>query len=643
MPPNRRHALLVLGLCSTLGCRALNADPWRWARPMTAEELDRSQAWGHKFVSKQLELRISFLRGVNDLWYAAVDHKHVFWIRDANGGTKLDFELPLPADVEIEQASVRVIWPGRVPLLLGPEVVSVEAGPAGGAPRVLRLRLPAHPAGTVVQAHLSMRAPRLGVWTWQELEASTPIEDYLLEVRTDPQVEAELLLYNPPKEVVVEHPREAKKNVARLRARNLPARITEELGPDAKLLGPWWTLRIAQGLTNRLEQKGLDLWYWAFVSQTQGLEKEIGPHLPRLEAEPNLDGCGDLLCQVDRALVWLESEELPKPPEASAAKELRAAGDGQALPRARLLWAALRRAGLPVRWALAAPRGSATFDPNKPSPVAVSHPLLYLPANGEAPPLWIDPGCVYCRPGEVAEQFVGTLAVIGWGRGGPTPFTLTQVKANLPTPSQRTIRWQIQLDATKNPVEVEVELAGRIRQEVSAKQLKLDQATSAQGVASWIKERSPGATCSEIQPFPKSDAEPVRHLRCALPKLVRREGSRWQVPLEVFSSRWDGALLAERRRTPVEVRHSELEVEVITLHLPPGLQVISSPKPRRLSGELFDVELKVQKIGDTLELRRTVRAQRGRVGADRYTQEKAILEEARALRGAEVILAPAGT
>jgi hypothetical protein len=644
MQAHHRHAILALSLCSALGCRAVNVDPWRWARPFTAEEFNRSRAWGTEAVIKQLEMRTSFVRGGSD-WFTTVDLRGVFWMRDANPEGYVLVDQLYPGDAELLAAKVRVLAPNARPVVLEGEAVTIETAStaAGGPSQRLRLKVPPYPAGTLLQLETKSEVRRLGAWFAYDLLARVPIEEYLLEVLYDPKVEIELLVYNPTPNLHVERVRDAVSPKVRLRARDLAPLVAEDLAPDPKAYAPWWSMRVSRQVSTNLEARGLDLWYLAFAIQTGGLEQESGPHLPSLDTRPDVEGCRDRRCQVARALLWLEQPGLPELPPAPAAEELQSAGDGQALPRARLLWAALKDAGLPVRWALASPRGSPTFDPKNPNPVALSDPLLYLPAVGDNPPMWIDPGCTYCGPGEVQEQFVGAPAVLGWGRGGPTPFTPTQVKATLPIPSQRTIRWRIQVDAAQNAAQVEVELAGRIRQEVLAKQLKLDDAASAQGVATWIKDRSPNASCSKVEPFPKSEVQPVRHLSCALPKLVRRDGPRWVVPLEMLNSRWDHSLLAERRRAPIEVPHSEVEVEELTLELPPGTRVVSTPKPRRVSGELFDMELKVQKIGDTLELRRTVRAQRGRVGADRYTQEKAILEEARALRGAEVILAPAGT
>lgn len=642
MRPAHRTALMALGLLAAAGCRAVNPDPWRWARPLTAAELTRSQSWGSKVVVKQFEEHRSLLESA-ELWFTSYELRAMWWLRDAEEQGTLLVGLPVPRHVELLEAAGRLLSPGLAPIELPGEVVEIaNATEAPGEPKQqLRILLPAHPAGSVVQLMLKVRARRVGTWIAEELYSSIP-EEYLLEVRYDPRAELELLVYNPGPELVVERSGDPAPDRVRLRTQNLPPQIWEELSPDPKLLSTWWTLRTALATTRHRESQNLSLWYSAFVAQTQGLEEPSGPHLLRIERGPDLTGCGDRLCQVARALRWLEQANLPEFPPANAGEELRRAGGGQALSRTRLWWSALKAAGVPVRWALTAPRGSPTFDPKKPNPVALTYPLLLLPGSADLPPFWIDPGCTYCRPGEVEEPYLGALAVVGWGEGAPAPFSMTLVQANLPTPSQRTIRWRIQLDAAKNAAEIEVELAGRIRQEIAAKQQKLDDATSAANVATWIKERSPDASCSKVEPFPKSEDQPVRHLTCTLPKLVRRDGNRWVVPLEMLSSRWDHALMAERRRTPVEVGQSELEVEELTLELPPRTQVVSTPKPRRVSGELFDVELKVQKIGDTLELRRTVRAQRGRVPVERYTQEKAVLEEARAIRGAELILAPAG-
>lgn len=643
MRPAHRTALMALGLLAAAGCRAANPDPWRWARPLTAAELTRSQSWGSKVVVKQFEERRSLLQSAQ-LWFTNYELRAMWWFRDAKEQGTVLLDLPVPRHVELLGVTGRLLSPGLAPIELPGEVVEIAnaAEAPGGPKQQVRIWLPAHPTGSVVQLVLKVRTRRVETWIAEELSSSIPIEEYLLEVRYDPRAELELLVYNPGPGLVVERSGDPAPDRVRLRTQNLRPQLQEELSPDPKLLSTWWTLRTALGTTRYLESQNLSLWYWAFVNQTHGLEEASGPHLPSIQRGPDLAGCGDRLCQVARALRWLEQDELPDLPPASAGEELRRAGGGQALPRARLLWSALNAAGVPVRWALTAPRGSPTFDPKKPNPVALTYPLLLLPGSSDHPPLWIDPGCTYCRPGEVEEPYLGALAVLGWGQGAPAPFAMTLVQANLPTPSQRTIRWRIRLDGANNSADLEVELAGRIRQEIAAKQQKLDDATSAANVATWIKERSPDASCSKVEPFPKSEDQPVRHLTCTLPKLVRRDGNRWVVPLEMLSSRWDHSLMAERRRTPVEIGQSELEVEELTLELPPGTQVVSTPKPRRVSGELFDVELKVQKIGDTLELRRTVRAQRGRVPVERYTQEKAVLEEARAIRGAELILAPAG-
>ena len=274
-----------------------------------------------------------------------------------------------------------------------------------------RVRFPAVRVGSVIECAYSTQNEAFLVFAWDRVPDEYPIARYSRELIIDRPLRFSFKLYNSSVPVIADVNHDPAH--VRIELADIPARSDEPYLPRWITYEPFWLFRIRQVSSTRAYSDLTTTWDEAIADLSRRLTGERGNLYAGAPSIKPAEGCRDLRCRLTWAIdqardrtEWTGLEDEFRP---LSVKRVLAQGVGDDADKAVLLLHLLRAAGVQVELGFA----GGLFDREFPFPRLLSRPLVRVPAQqGLAQPLWIDPACEYCAPGELLPEVIGAGALV---------------------------------------------------------------------------------------------------------------------------------------------------------------------------------------------------------------------------------------
>jgi hypothetical protein len=407
-------------------------------------------------------------------------------------------------------------------------------------------------------------------------------------------------------------------------AKNLAVRETESFAPPSDEYMPRVEFRVKRLEWGSYKHDLYGSWTGAMGGSARRLylsDKLVSDLDVKVEPCP-----GDPTCTAARALALLrETVRYTSTGSfwgARASKEAVAEGRGTAVERAAVLGRLLSDAGLKVRWALANRFLEPAVDRGWPTTRPFDLLLVQLPKQkGLDAPLWLDPACEYCAPGQVRDfQREGTAIIVharekfGWKKPEVTAkFAL--VKAEPPMPSLRRDTYRVSV-APSGDLEVAFERVseGSMSIRTAINTLTLNDEDWKKRSEKRVSKRSAAGRLLGREPVLCDLAKGAcaETMRFVLPGHALADGDTLRVPLDFSPADWVDRLSDEPRTFDLMLRHAEQREVHVHLIVPPGYAVAELPAAIRGSSRAFDAALTARCAQGVVQMARQITTRRGR-------------------------------
>lgn len=435
---------------------------------------------------------------------------------------------------------------------------------------------------------------------------------------------------------------------------DVPARAAEAWTVDWTEREPWWVYRT-------LSYKDGNS-YWPFLKAWPDV---VRPLAVRLDADdhpvaeggpspPSTRHCGaDRACVIEtlyneaRRQGELRWPDLPFDPRRLS----EAYGAGRVTPteRAVLLVSWLRQAGLPARHALLPSRFAFRLDREFPSHHPFDTMVAYLPpdaAHDRPKPLWLDPRCETCAPGELSPAVVGTDALVF----AATPQVLTKPEVSA--------EWMPVIGPKADPGRIVRSIGVKVGPEGDAVVDLAEQREANLAYWRWLEVRDLSDARFTEQTrtrVHRHDPRAVlkKHERGVYEPAHRRLTESLQYTLKGLAGTTDGLLVVplsmlevgrstgwpeDARRTDFAVVGPIVETDDVTIAPPPGYTLRSLPSAAKAEVPMVGLSFEAMKDAEgRAHLTRRMEVRAGRFPATDAAGHRAVRDLDVALRGAVVV------
>ena len=561
--------------------------------------------------------------------------------------------IPIDDDQTIESFAARTITPdGRVlPVRRSQTFMASGTDTDGDATRrTLRFAFPEADVGSLLEYSVVLRSDGISLSIVHVLDDKMPVKHAYLRFSGTNRVHPEVHAYNL--DATPTGGGADGRWWIESEAFNVPARSRERLSAH-------WSWRVPYVIfrqTGRVRAYGLQALNSTWDGAGWYLGKRIAVDwgsLPDNTVTPGKCGEADVLCRI--GVGWAAVQAKVRPidnqylwgdPLATVVKN----GAGNHAQRAVYLWRALEQLGIDAKPAAIVQRHGFNLNWTRPSTRHLDHLLVYVPAQpGLDAPMWLDPACFWCQPGQLAHQSRKTQALIldfdtlanristsrktVAGDAGPLASWHARVDGTLSAQGELTGTWRsveggsriakwLQADPTPTPK------ADKYRLDRFVVDIAGEEATA------QVIENGCGAarqTCAYAFHF-------------KAPAYATVQGERLIVPLSVFSKhRWMDAFAAPKRTTALRLRKPTSYHDTVRITLPAGYRVLNAPPPISVQSSLGTMAFKVWQDADTLVIERRLMTKDGLRAAADFDKIKAPFDFYRRLRDAVVLVGPTAT
>lgn len=487
--------------------------------------------------------------------------------------------------------------------------------------------------GAVLEYSYVVRVPNIWASDQQSIGGEYPILDYRLEYVFDRYTRPDLLLKNIA--ASFDYWKDSSTQHVVVHLKNLPARKRQPLEPPARDLHPWliwriidvrapgwtWVITSTWGDTATLEQREL-------VLEKKGYGEV--PALTRSDACLKARACvvGAVLGHLRENATFTGFGR-----EARAIGEVVRSRQANAAERALLAWGMLNKAGVDVRIANMARVGTGGVDETLPAGAWFNHSLLYLPARGTEPALWVDPSCDHCAVGVLPAWSRGGRAVVY--EVGPSERSNKQTfharrfadvvgNPDVMSVHRRTARVVLDEDgnATFDVTELAAGADGLAHRAEERERTSVESKRSAEAS---IKRDFAAARIDEAGPWLCVPAKGTceRASRFAVPGFVTLDGADFLIGSAFRWTTNDTAMEGEEeRRHDVFIPINEEWRDEVRFTLPEGRRVPSLPSPLQVMDATGTMEAKAMVEDGVLVLRRIQVDRAGRHGRAAWEARK---------------------
>lgn len=530
-------------------------------------------------------------------------------------------KLPLSPKEELVSLDARTLQPDGSVVVVPASAVQQAENSDGS--RLVAIRFPAVAVGSRLEFAMALERPWLEGTDEVRIRRQAKSRRYRVELEAPASLP--IVAVQEPGHVPFERTERDGNVVHRLELADVPAAEFEEpFEGHWSQHEPFWRYRIEHWDLGAYEAPiantfGEALWFRSepfFLDET--IAAQFRPALRKLAPDAMVRAVWN-----DARRLRLEPNAAPRPLD-----EVMVSGHASALERALLIHKTLHLAGIKSLPAVARGEGELIFDPGFPSSAGLRHTLLLVPEQkGIAPAIWIDPSCDGCAAGEVAPDVAGRQAVVHWAesRGYNMPpvykHSLVDVKAPA-APGELVRTWRF-LPGAGNRVEVVSRSSGFLADKL---QRLLDGGWSAaederQAMAFFASSRG------ELESLEPTRCDKAQR-SCSRSVVIRipSGGDARLLSLEFLPPGPAGDLLADRRRSDIQIEVPWNQSDEVNFELPPGAVPLGLPAPRRVVTDGFESESSFSVEEGRLVVRRSIRAQVGSWPSSNWKQIRAVAE-----------------
>ena len=498
----------------------------------------------------------------------------------------------------------RVIRPDGTTLDIPPDRIIETQTVASEALEVNEriLRFPDARAGTLLEYVYDAERDGAFDYRWDAPPTRFPVERYRVVVDFPATASVEFFTHNSTVRPRIDEDA----NHLELELDDLPARQRELWEVPSQEVVPWWEMRLAtrRRLTTWTDLGGWLARRWKLSHVFDGLQLAVHP-----------SGDCDTRCRVDRAVAYVrDTVELDEGAGVRPLREVVAAGRAREDEKAALLWRALDRLGVEVEIAAA----GRTLEVRLPVQ-RFEHLLVHVPAQeGLLVPLWIDPSCERCAPGELPRRWLTARALIERDDQDPDHRRSELVPVVGKAASEGV--GESHLDARLNDagdLAVDARQTRRADEAVRYRLLTRDlTATQRRAlIEGALHVRQPTArlegdvaiTCA------RTSGECETRFHYVMPGYAALDGDKLLVPLAALTTSFDLDAPPQTRAGDIYFERASGASERLTLHPPPGWQVEELPTPVNfLGGGMVNVHFSAAAESGNAEVRRSIDHPEGR-------------------------------
>jgi len=534
---------------------------------------------------------------------------------------------------------------GRVHVL-SPENVyddDLASGESEGRARASRVRvfaLPRVSVGSVVEYRYAVRSPGYRIWGDEFLWQDLPARRVSTTLRYNGRAGFRVKTYNT--QTPVRWSEEGDETVGRWTGERLPGRTGEPFGDYQADFVP----RLAWVMTRRT-QPYLEYYNRDWADAVGPYFKEIfgkrGKLRAGFEPPPEAAAGATRRDQVHAALGWVKAlryvghEALEPRPLADVVHSRTADNYEQVL----LLQALLEARGVDAQMVLTRPAKNGRLDPAFPTQWAFKSALVLVPAQpGLEAPLWLDPTCASCRPGELDWDVAGTTA-LRLGREGRVvgedkpDAQLVQVPDSVPAPEVYAESTDVQVrDDGSVDARTVYDYDGTMSDWRVLRDWKSNDDERTRMVRKWIDGAAPGATPGAIEFLypaqPGAHASIVASWRAA--DLATGGGRRLLVLLTLLDLPCRGDFEKPVRDTDIRFPSSKLERHSVVVRPPPGMNVCTDVEPAAADAGFASYRTQVEREPGRVAVRVEVLRRRGLYPKSRVGELREFFRTVRAVR-----------
>jgi hypothetical protein len=523
--------------------------------------------------------------------------------------------------------------------------VSSEQGSVHAKQKVFRL--PGVQVGTILEYEYEVENLQLAFWGATQISGPLPIERYSVALHATPNITWQVHTYHTAEKFHGAAGRD--QNTVVFETHDVPAYRDEFLDPPWQKCEPWWAFHV-----NAVDYHGTTYpMYGSWANVLEGVTESLYTKLPKKLgagaklAVPDAVQCnGDRRCIVEHALAWLR-EKAPldrfetRLDTARPFKDVLTGGSATNFEKALLFHALLKQAGVASRFVLLARNPGLDADPEFALPGRFDHLLVDLPLQqGIAATTLVDPSCEYCAFGELPMWSEGRqIIVVHEPIEGVTTSTKRLQLGTVESNKSR-------IGEEHRQVAITVAPTGAVRGKMKVKgvaQRAVDSAIAARHYTAerWRTEeedalhaRDKTARLEDSAPqlCDRADGHCEVEYAFSIAQYAAVEDNGLVMPLSLLLSSWDKPPTDGKRTHDIYASRSSAETEELVVTLPPGYVPIDLPAPAKWHAPGFDATFSIERVRDTLVVRRTVDVHRGHWSVQEYAALDTALRDYRDVR-----------
>lgn len=539
-------------------------------------------------------------------------------IRTRDALDRGDVRIGLAAGKKLVSFRARSIAPDGTVREIGPEALAdapIKAGDDDVA-QILAGAIPGVVVGSIVELEYVVEGDKwVSDWT-HNFNSGLPMLEARARVSVTQPIRYAIKVYNTPHKVTVR--RDGSLRHLEWSQRDIGPPITEEWAPlDDRW--PRLEFRVKKLVIRSFERDIRKGWADQLQWRRKALDGESGDLYDDF-APPPLPACAGpdrVRCLVDGALA-ISRARAPFDGFAGWSKnrplaEVLAAGAGRGFEKAALVLRLLRDAGLTVEPAFTARALRRTLDHDFPSLRPLDHLVLRLPAQpGLDAPLWIDPACDHCKPGELPDWSRALQTIVLPTAGGDA----LAIAAGEPARANRIDhRYRVELTPDGG---AELRYAEHLEGNAAAWRARTARGWSADELRDSITARArliddrAEVTSHSAQDCDRAAGVCTRTAQLTVPALATLDGDTLLVPLRVLvgHSRFN---VPDAKRTRVMViQINETLTETLEVVVPDGYAFVDAPDAFRTSSDAFEASLETTCADGIVTLTQRSKRNRGR-------------------------------
>lgn len=572
----------------------------------------------------------------------------------------------LPEGMTLDDVRARSVSKGGQVFELKMDEILVSDGTLGADNdsrkfKTYNIRVPGAEPGSIIEIVYSRSMPTHMPTLSGFMRHPVPCLYYRAEISVDYKMKSNLKVYNHNSRPATRSSGDGWTSV--LEARDLPAaKASGSYLPHPTQVWPYWRYRTSQFILPRGGKYGI-LPNWGYVLSPIGrLYYDEDLRRERLEgwdgAKPNISDCKTTTCEVQRVVDYVHAHVRTTPSDDSSDAtrrpmiEILRSGRGSVWEKAFVIREVLRRLPTTSNIALTTQKFGINTDWSFPVLEHIDQVLVRVPLANGKDYLWVDPGCEYCRVGELPVRLRGQKAYV-LDRMTEDKFknqiaSLKQVviKAQEPvrseTRTRRIVTWRSDSDAT---VRVQEHEAGAMDQNRRMK-------TAEFGPEEWQEAAELLATQGAKHAIVVEHGELVVDRGDKSSKFnvvydidgaaIDADGKRL-VRLDFVGGEFAESFVetAEERAVPLVIDHNFSWSDETFIEIPKGYVVADVPKAASATSKAVVATREVRNEGNAIVISRRLDWTAGIFDLDTYTQTQQVLATHESLSKATVVFAPA--